>query len=221
MEQGDFMRTTPLILSTALLLAAACTPAPGGQDTPTEHSLAKVAVAPPEGGFIDTVDYMGTGCDETTATSAFSPDKQVVTSGFSGFIAAAGPGEDPALTKRNCLIMMKISVPQGWSYSLESVDYRGFAGLDRNVTASRKSFYLISGSPVHSTPAASFRGEISDDYTHPDVGPAAPGPWSPCGGGQILWVVTQTEVSNARHEDRFGQLTVDTIDTELLWRRCE
>ena len=34
----------------------------------------------------------------------------------------------------------------------------------------------------------------------------------------MLWIATQTEVDNEDDEDGGGQLTVDSIDTELQWR---
>jgi hypothetical protein len=209
------MRKTSLALLTALL-SAGCMAAPA---SPTEQNTAKAAAPPPGAGFIEKVDYTGTGC-EGSATTGISPDKQAVTSIFSDFVASSGPGAAPELATRNCLIMMDVKVPSGWQYSLESVDYRGFAGLERDVTASRQSLYVISGSSVHVTPVARFKGEINDDYTHGDVGPDAPGRWSPCGGGQVLWIATQTAVNTGGRE-RSGQLAVDTIDTELQWRRCE
>jgi hypothetical protein len=214
------MHKTPLVPLTALLLATACAAPPDQRPPGPEQRLAKVAAPADGAGFIESVEYTGTGC-EGSATTGLSPDNQVATSIFSALVAAAGPGTEPEVGSRNCLIMMQINVPSGWSYSLESVDYRGFVDLEKDVTASRQSLYVISGSPVHVTPSVSFKGEISNDYNQADVGPDAPGPWSPCGGGQVLWIATQTEVKNNGHQKRSGQLTIDTIDTELQWRRCE
>jgi hypothetical protein len=211
------MRRTPLALLTTLLVTA-CTAAP--DDGPVTDKQVAYAVA--EGaGSIKSVDYVGTGCAAGSTTTALSPDNQVATSIFSAFVAAKGGASDPAEASRDCLVMMAIDVPAGWSYSLESVDYRGFAGLESEVTATRQSLYLISGSPLHVTPRARFKGETNKDYTHGDVSPTKPGVWSPCGGGQVLWIATKIEVNNAARPSRSGQLTVDTIDTELQWRRCQ
>jgi hypothetical protein len=217
------MRKTTLVPFTALLLAAACTSPPddpASRALPPEQQLAQVAAVPPGAGFIESIDYAGTGC-EGSAVTAISGDKQAATSIFDAFVAAAGGGSKPDEASRNCLMTVQINVPPGMSYSLESVDYRGFAGLDKDVTATRQSVYVISGADVHVTPQARFKGPISDDYNHGDVGPEAPGPWSPCGGGQVLWIATQTEVALNGHQRRGGQLTVDTIDTELQWKRCD
>jgi hypothetical protein len=212
------MRKFPMALLTALI-ASACTAAPDAQ-TPTQQPVETLAAAPEGAGFIESVEYAGTGCEGGT-TTGLSPDKQVATSIFSGFVAAAGEGTPPDEASRNCLLILQVHVPPGWSYSLESVDYRGFASLERDVTASRQSVYVISGSPVHATPAVRWNGVVDEEYNQADVGPEAPGLWSPCGGGQVLWIATQTQVNNGGRDSRSGLLTIDTIDTELQWRRCQ
>jgi Domain of unknown function (DUF4360) len=212
------MRKSALALFIALL-ATACAPAPEPQE-PVERQAAKaVAPAAPGAGSIESVEYVGTGCPKDSTSTGLSPDGQVATSIFSSFVASAGPGTAPGDASKNCLMILQINVPEGWQYSLESVHHRGFAGLERNVTASRQSLYMISGSPAHVTPPAHWQGETSDDYTQQDVGPDN-GVWSPCGGGQLLYVATQTEVDNGARGSRGGQLAVDTIDTELQWKTC-
>jgi hypothetical protein len=216
------MSKTPLALLTAVLLAPACMPPPPeAQATPPTNPAALARVTAAAMGFVESVDYVGTGCSPETVSTAISPDKQAVTSIFSAFVAAADPNGDPDLAARNCLMTLRINVPAGWSYSLESVDYRGFAGLEEEVRASRRSLYLISGSDAHVTPVARFTGPVDENFNHPDVGPEKPGRWSACGGGQLVWIATQTEVNNSEDEDRGGQLALDSIDTELQWRRCE
>jgi hypothetical protein len=214
------MRKISIALVSALL-ASACAAAPEDR-TATEQTTSKATVpAPPGSGTIESVSYEGTGCESGTTTTAISEDGQAVTSIFSAFVAAAGGATPAAQAKLNCITMMQVKVPAGWQYSLESIDYRGFAGLGAEVSASRQSLYVISGSPVHVTPLARIKGEFSDNYEHNDVSPEAPGVWSPCGGGQMLWIATQVEVNNGNRAAREGQMTVDSLDTELQWRRCQ
>lgn len=206
------MRKTPLAHLTALLLATGCGVAP--DDPSMDQDVAEAAATSAASGFIESASYAGTGCPKGSATTGISLDKQAATSVFSSFVTPASPSG--ARVTRNCLTTMKINVPRGWSYSLESVDVRGFADLQKGVTASRQSVYVISGSPVHVPPPARVSGAISDDYNQADIGPGAPAPWSPCGGGQVLRIAAQTEVTGRGN----GQFTIDSIDTELKWRRC-
>jgi hypothetical protein len=215
------MSKTPLVLLiAAALVPAACAQGPGDAG-PAERAQGRAtAAAPGEGGSIESVEHRGTGCGGNSASGAVSPDKQAATSTFSDFLVSSGAGTAPDDASRNCLLMLKIDVPPGWSYSLESVDIRGFADLPAGVTATRKSLYVISGSAVHSTPTARFKGQISNDYNDAEVSPEKPGEWSPCGGGQLLWIATQTEI-DSHGKDATGVLSIDSIDTELQWRRCQ
>jgi hypothetical protein len=172
-------------------------------------------------GGLESIESAGTGCDPSGTTTAISGDKQASTTIFDAFVAAADPIVDPEEASKNCVLIVHVKVPAGWSYSFENVIYRGFAGLQRRVTASRRSIYLIAGSPAHVTDPAEIDGPVDDDYQHDDISPEAPGEWSPCGGGQLAWIATQTEVDNHGNDNRTGQITVDTIDTLLRWRRCE
>src|SRR4051812_37353370 len=86
----------------------------GGPPAP-EGALAGPTAAPGEGGSIESVEYHGTGCDGGSAATGVSPDQQAVTSTFSDFLASTGDGTSPDDASRNCLLMVKINVPQGWS----------------------------------------------------------------------------------------------------------
>jgi len=209
------MRKTALAVLTTLLFATACgveVVESSTGDPEVAEATATAASAGP--GFIVNASYVGTGCPKGSATTGLSLDRQAATSLFSSFVSSPTPAG--VKVTRNCLTTMKIKVPRGWSYTLESVDVRGFADLEEGVSASRQSVYVIAGSPVLAPSISRVRGAISDDYNQADVGPSAPGPWSPCGGGQSLRIATQTEVTGRGT----GQFTVDSVDTELRWRRC-
>ncbi len=206
----------------ALLPAAACSQAPGAPATETTTATTTTFARAQDDaspGRFARIDAIGDGCQDST-TSVISPDGQAFTSIFSAFVAAAGPGVEPERAMRGCLLLATVEVPPGWSYSMESIDLRGFAGLEDDVTASLRTVYVVPGNPVQSPPARRFEGEISDDYFKSEVSPGAPSGWSPCGQGEDLWMVVQTEVDNDGDDDAGGQLTVDSVDGELQWRRC-
>jgi hypothetical protein len=211
-KENFFMHKTSLFLATALL--AACT----APDPSIERTVSKAA-RPPGAGGIESVSYVGTGCGAGT-THDISDDKQAITTIYSQFVASAGPSDDPANATKNCLTMMQIDVPAGWQYSIETAVDRGFVGIERDVTATRQSVYVISGNPVFVPPTARFKGEKNDEYEMIDVSADKPGAWSACGGGQALWIATQVEVKSANRQ-RGGQITVDSSDAELQWRRCQ
>jgi hypothetical protein len=216
------MIRTVLFLSTALTTAAACVPAapeaPSPADTRNTSALAGTQDQSGPGRF-ESVEFMGDAC-EGTANSAISPDGQAVTATFSDFVAAAGEDTPAEQANRGCLIRALVEVPDGWSYSLESVDYRGFVEQEDGVTSSKDSLYLISDTSPLKTPTLEFVDETSGNFTNSDIGPGLPSPRSPCGGGQELWIVTQTQVDNDGDDDNQGFLALDSVDVELQWRRC-
>lgn len=216
------MRKIQLALLTASLAAAACAAPPDGQP-PIESKTAKAVIAPPGAGFIEKVHYDGTGCPARSFTNNVSEDKQAVTSVFSAFSAEISAAAAPEDATSNCLITMEVNVPAGFQYSLESVHHRGYLSLEAaGMTASRQSLYMISGSPVHLTPPARFTGPFNDNFEHGDVESTenAPAVWSPCGGGQVLWIATQTQLHNGGRSSRQGLMVIDSIDTELEWKAC-
>jgi hypothetical protein len=217
------MNRAALLATTILTLAGACTPvppeAPAPPDTRSATTLARVQDDDGPGHF-KSVEFLGDACSEESATVAFSPDNQVFTAIFSDFVAAAGENTPAEQANRGCLIRAQVEVPDGWSYALESVDYRGFVQQDDDVTSTKDSLYLISDSSPFKTPTLRFEDETSEDFTNSDIGPGRPSPFSPCGGGQELWIVTQTQVDNDGDDDNSGFLAMDSVDVELQWRRC-
>jgi hypothetical protein len=224
------MKTAPLALLTAILLPAACAPGPASAPqaglpaaaAPEPAStLAAARAADAQGpGKLERVDTVGEACGDSAASS-ISPDGQAFTTIFSDFVAAAGPNTPPEQASRGCLLLVRVDVPAGWQYSIESLDYRGFASLQDDVTASRSTFYVISGSDARSPDPVELEGPFEEDFNHADVGPDAPSGWSRCGEGQNLWIAARAEVDNSEDDDNEGFLALDSVDGEVQWRRCD
>jgi hypothetical protein len=209
--------TSLLIPLTASVGLCSCV---GDADDP-ELTSAPVQVAADGRGVIERVEYFGDGCPEGSATSALSEDSQVVTSLFSGFQAGIGPQSEEGGQSRGCVLQVHVRVPRRWSYAVESVDVRGFVLLEDRVSAERNAVYWIGGTSPRATPPGTWTGPFEDDYTQSDVGPEAPLAWSPCGGGQNLVIAAQLNLDNQGNPEGTGLATIDSIDTELQWRRCE
>jgi Domain of unknown function (DUF4360) len=213
------MQRTTLAMMAALFAPAGCTEAPGGPAATAKSTVARTSLTEPGQGTIKQVDFLGDGCDG--ATAAISEDGEAVTSFFPNFLAVVGPEVPAEQAGRGCLMSTQVEVPQGWSYAVDSVFQRGFAGMEAGVSGSRRAVYQISGNPLHIAPTAAFEGPIDDTYEHRDVRPEAPLGWSKCGGGQNLLIVTEIQANNDADQNATGQLTVDSIDVEVKWRRCD
>ncbi|EAU80662.2 hypothetical protein CC1G_08269 [Coprinopsis cinerea okayama7 len=108
-------------------------------------------------------------------------------------------------------------IPQGFTFSVASVDYRGYYGLDDRVTASQTLEYFFQGQLVQVPPRKDFVGPLDwRGYTYRDT----IDPWdraqSPCGGGSVLRVQNDLRVSNAMNPGGRGYVGTDSMgwDTE-------
>ena len=93
--------------------------------------------------YIAGLTYGGSGCPAGSVASAFSPDRKTFTMIFDSFVASSGTGVPITEGRKNCQINVDMRYPQGWSYSIVTVDYRGYASLPAGVTATQKSTYYL------------------------------------------------------------------------------
>lgn len=169
---------------------------------------------------IDSVEYHGDGCTPGTALASISPDAQAFTVGFSRFEADAGGGATGPRSVR-CDLHLQVTIPPGWSYALERVDYIGYAALDPGVSAWRRSTWHLSGEAPEQALASTFAPGFSGDYAVDAA--AAALYWSRCGKGKNVVIATQLGIDDSANPGGAGTITVDAVDGEvyrLVWRQC-
>jgi hypothetical protein len=156
-----------------------------------------------------------------------SPDLTELTLRFDAFAAEIGPGVPLSRSRRICQILLDLDFPQGWSYSVVGVDYRGFANLEPGVSAVLQSAYYFQGEFQTARLQTTLTGPRVGNYQVRDsLGPNAL-VWSPCGAQRALiisasvWLMNTSGNPNAR-----GVMTTDSTDGRarvvgrLQWRRC-
>lgn len=88
-----------------------------------------------------TVDYRGTGCDQGSARASLTSDFSYISVLFDRFSANIGVGSDnpnaPIATK-NCVVIINLDVPAGWSFQFEAIEYRGFVSLPAGTKATQR-----------------------------------------------------------------------------------
>jgi hypothetical protein len=175
---------------------------------------------------IRSISYAGSGCSAGTVAENVSPDKTAFTLLFDSYIAAAGPGISPLEKRKNCTLNIDLDFPQGWSFTIADIDYRGYASLERGVNALQKSTYYFQGDAHQVSGETTLRGSVDTDYHVRDELLLTAEVWSPCGGRRSLNINTQVRVDNSRNPRASGLMTVDTIDGvvttiyNLKWKRC-
>lgn len=192
-------------------------------------SLAPAAFAQgPNPNEVTIVDVrpMGNGCSPGTVDTMVSPDAKAFTMFFSEFIASGGGTTPISEQQKICNIGLTLRFPQGWSYSIVGVDYRGYASLDAGVQGLQASEYWIQGAgTARARLASSFFGPYADEYLLKDRLALTSVVWSPCGVNRSMNIRARVAVQNT-DRNRKGLLTIDSIDGEvkhiygLQWRRC-
>jgi hypothetical protein len=174
---------------------------------------------------VRNIAYAGTGCPAGSVAEDISPDQQAFTLLFDQYVAQTGPGVPFVQKRMNCQLNIDLDFPAGWSYSLFSVDTRGYVDLDPGVTALEQSSYYFQGSAQTATMTTNMTGPLDKDYAlHDDLAVSAL-VWSPCGAERALNINTQVR-ANSFNPNANGLITVDSIDGQfkliygLKWQRC-
>lgn len=177
----------------------------------------------PRSVYVQSISYGGTGCPQGSVGQSISDDRTAFTLIFDSFVASSGPGVPLTESSKNCQVKLNLHIPQGWSFTIASFDYRGYVQLPAGTTATLRSTYSFDG--TRSQPSlAHFAGPVAKDYqVHDKVGlPTLI--WSACNAVAPLNVSSQVRINNPSGQP--AQITTDSIDgktTTLIriqWRRC-
>jgi hypothetical protein len=175
---------------------------------------------------IEGIKYAGTGCPAGSVMEDISSDYKAFTLLFDDYVVEAGPDVSRREMRKACQINVDLKFPQGWSYSIMDVDYRGYVSLDRGVTGVAQSNYYFQGQRGSARLKTTFRGPVDDDYEYRDKLGVSALVWSPCGANRSLNIKSQIRLDNRRNRNGSGLLTLDSIDGEvkhiygIRWRRC-
>ncbi len=199
--------------------------------------------------YIKNVSAVGNGCLDGTARTVLSPDSKTMSVLFDEYISEIDTSLR-ILDHKNCQLTIEMNIPTGWSYSLASADYRGFAELDSNTMGVQEIVYLFAdlgvpvfegGLPNRSAVArkrsATFssriiRGPFSGDYSFTNLVTVGEMPWSSCDSRLNRDLKIQTTLmtrSLTRAPTKVAGvalMALDSVDAtvaqefELAWRQC-
>ncbi|KAJ3081142.1 hypothetical protein HK102_002550 [Quaeritorhiza haematococci] len=175
----------------------------------------------------ENLAYGGSGCPQGSVGLNFNEDRTAFTVLFDQYVASTGPTVPFAQSRRNCQLSMTVNVPQGYSYSIGTIDTRGFYQLDNGVNAEQKSILYFQGDLQQSTATTRWQGPATGDYSVRDTFDLAGTVWSPCGASSVLNLNTQLRLDNSANRQGSGQMTTDSVDSKvkqvfsLQWRRCD
>lgn len=194
----------------------------------------------PAGISIQGLQANGTGCPQGSYSANISPDGQAFSLLLDNYVAASDL-HNP-ISRLNCELRVNFRVPRGWTFTVVSADYRGFAYAEQGATVIHQALYSFDGSkPGNERPgyenngkysfrAQEFRGPYNNNYTiHQEIDPRM-APWAPCNSSdqQTLFLTTYLMARNLNLSSSIqAQITLDSIDGsvqsqryQLLWKRC-
>lgn len=186
---------------------------------------------PPQSSFpnyvrVRSVSYAGSGCPAGSVSTNISPDYGSFSILWDSFIAETGPGIPLSASRKNCQLAIDLDFPQGWSYTVADVEYRGYVSLDRGVDATQSTAYYFQGQTSTARLSTTMRGPMSRDYVVRDTLGLSAQVWSPCGMQRALNINVQARVSNMGNSRGNGLITVESPvgstlgGLRLQWRRC-
>lgn len=175
---------------------------------------------------VRSITYAGSGCPAGSVAGNIAPDRQAFTLLFDSYIAEVGPGVAIREKRKNCQLNVSLDFPQGWSYTLLTVDYRGYASLEPRVVGTQQSSYYFQGSTQTARLRSDYRGPMDRNYQIRDTLGLDAVVWSPCGAQRSLNINTEVRLDNSQATWARGLMTTDSIDGQLKqlygfrWRRC-
>ncbi len=227
------MRFTLSLLSVVLFFILCARPSDGARP---------VRERPNPGDFgIRAINIVGSGCPAGTAHASVAPANDAFTVIFDDFVTQVQPGTRNA--KSRCVVHVKMNVPNGWSYSLSSVDFRGFVSLEAGVNAKQKAIYKVAGENLsnadtnennddnagNNTSETDWNGPFEDTFAVRDLPRTGAAQWSECGNDtskrKNVRIITKITVRNPPpgNQAASGFLAMDSIDGEVFhvqWKRC-
>jgi hypothetical protein len=172
---------------------------------------------------IRRISYAGSGCAAGSIRSDVPRGFSSFRLYFDGLVAEAGPGIPLAESRKNCQILLDLAFPAGWSFSVASLDYRGYVELDFGATATQSSTYYFQGDARQARLATTLRGPTYRDFRITDTLAVESQVWSPCGATRAL-NVNISVLANSRSS--YGLIDLERASGRvtqvygLTWRRC-
>ncbi len=175
---------------------------------------------------VKSIAYNGSGCPVGSVATNVASDRQAFTLLFDQYIAEVGPGVPFRERRKNCQINLDLDFPSGWSYTIFTVDYRGYAALERGTKASQQASYYFQGQGQTATLKTVLTGPTDRNFNIRDTLGLAALVWSPCGDRRALNINSQVLADNTGAGSKRALITTDSIDGELSlvygikWTRC-
>ncbi|MEU3776581.1 DUF4360 domain-containing protein [Streptomyces sp. NPDC032472] len=189
---------------------------------------AAAPTAPPAGKVtVDVATVNGSGCRPGTAAVAVSPDNSAFTVTYSDYLAQAGPGIPVTEGRKNCLLSLIVNVPQGFTYAVSKVDYRGYGSLADGALGTQKASYYFQGMSQTASRSHQFHGALQDNWQVTDTTGIQALVFAPCGEKRNFNINTELRAEiGTSDSSETSYMAVDSTDGSIntvyhfQWKEC-
>ncbi|MCC3650431.1 MULTISPECIES: DUF4360 domain-containing protein [Streptomyces] len=189
---------------------------------------AQEETVPPEKIQLSVNTVNGSGCPAGTAAVAVSPDNTAFTVTYSDYLAQVGVGASPTDFRKNCQLNLDVYVPQGFTYAIAKVDYRGYGYLEDGATGLQKASYYHQGSSDTGTTSRTFKGPFDNNWQASVSKEYGELVWAPCGVKRNFNINTELRVDGGDSDTKSTTsfMTMDSTDAavstvyHMAWKEC-
>jgi len=175
--------------------------------------------------YIDSITTGGPGCiDPGTVSTIISSDRTSFLVIFDDMVLNNPSG--PSVKNINCAAGVKLHIPNGWQFSVATIDTRGYAYLPPGIRGRQTSQYFFAGNPLGTVYHSTLVGPYDDNYSFTDAVPFSSVVWSPCGGTAIFAVNTSLNLNAVANPKGTAILNTETLDGSFRkiihwqWQPC-
>ncbi len=187
-----------------------------------------VAVPPPTDQItLDIKTINGSGCPAGTADAAavVAEDNTSFKVTYKNFLAKDGAGTNPLDVRKNCQINVLVHVPQGFTYAIAQVDYRGFAHVESGATALEQANYYFTGTSPTARIRHTLPGPFNGFWHATDTADVATLVFAPCGEDRNLNINAELRAdSGTSTGTSFIEMDSERGSVETLyhfaWKKC-
>ena len=167
--------------------------------------------------------YGGSGCPAGSVSTTLSPDSKTLSLIFDQYEVAAGGTTGRSYDRKSCNVAIPVHVPNGYSISVFSVDYRGFNHLPYGATSQFNVEYFFAGGRGPSF-RRSFWGALESDYFINNQLAAESLVWSPCGADVNLRTNASLRVNTVANREASATVDSEDVNAAIVYhvqmRRC-
>ena len=221
-------------LSVCALAVAGCgaaelEDAPARSGAPAVAALPQIDMAPPAAPSVGRVSALGTGCRKDTTDVLYTGANKGFTIRFADYALELNQSMPQSRMDRDCIISVEILSPNGLSYAVTGLKYRGFAVLEEGVTARQLVDYTFVGVAQGGAPkrqTSELMGPWDDSFQFADQLSGSELSWSDCATQRTLLLNTRLSLINANPK-RQGYLSLSAVDADTSqleitfdWKPC-